>query len=214
MNSLILLMAGSGSRMNMSVNKVLLPLGDKKIYEYSLDLFSKFDFEIICVISKRDKIEFPDYCKVVYGGATRMESVYNGLKASTGDYVFIHDGARPFLSSEVLKKLIDNATPSKALLTTCEIKDTVRLIKGDKLECLDRSMLVGAQTPQCAPREVLFDAYKKGIEEGLSFTDDISLIEKYYPDFKIELIEGNSDNFKITNQTDYELAKLIWRKYA
>lgn len=214
MNSLILLMAGCGSRMEMDINKVLLPLGDKKIFEYSLDLFSKYDFEIICVVNKDDDIKLPDNVKKVYGGKTRMESVYNGLLSSKGDYVFIHDAARPFLKEEVLKELLDLQNDNVALLTTSEVKDTIRINENGILRPLDRSLLVGASTPQCAPRSIILDAYRRGIEDNKLFTDDISLIEYYYPNFEIKLVKGNNDNFKITTKVDYELAKMIWRKYA
>ena len=213
MNSLILLMAGTGSRMKMDTNKVLLPLGNKKIYEYSLDLFKRYNFEIICVVNESDNVELPDYVKVTTGGKTRMESVYNGLKLVTGDYVFIHDSARPFLSGEVLEELINNASVDSALLCCEAVKDTIRIKEDNKLKVLNRDSLVSAKTPQCAPTKILLDSYQKAINENKLFTDDIAVIENYHPEFEVKLINSNPDNFKITTKIDYELAKLIWRNY-
>lgn len=212
-NSLILLMAGTGSRMKMDTNKVLLPLGNKKIYEYSLDLFKKYNFEIICVVNENDKLELPDYVKVATGGKSRMESVYNGLRLVTGNYVFIHDSARPFLAKEVLEELIANISDDYAMLCADKVKDTIRILEDNKLKVLNRDNLVAAKTPQCAPTKILLDSYHKAMKENKLFTDDIAVIENYHPEFEIKIINSNPDNFKITTKIDYELAKLIWRNY-
>ena len=88
MFSVILMMAGNASRMQMKENKVYLPLGNQMVFEYALKLFLSYDFEIICVIRKEDRIHLKNYegkVKIVYGGLTRQESVYNGLKEASKD---------------------------------------------------------------------------------------------------------------------------------
>ena len=110
MVSVILLMAGRGTRMGIDKNKILLEVNGKPIFKYSLDLFSQYDFEIICVINELDKDYILPYLnnniKYVYGGKNRTESVYNGLIKSSGDYVLIHDAARPLLSKNVVDEIL------------------------------------------------------------------------------------------------------------
>lgn len=217
MISVILLMAGKGSRMKEKINKVLLPLKDKLIYQYPLELFLKNNFEVICVISKDDEsiINKELYSNVEYviGGATRAESVYNGLKHCTGDYVLVHDAARALLDQETLNKIIDSINNNEAILTYLEVKDTIKDISNNELVTLKRNNLIAASTPQCAPFKCLYSAYKKSFEENFSSTDDISLIEKYYPNMNIKLIKANENSFKITTQLDYKLAKLLVEEY-
>lgn len=213
MVSVVLLMAGSGSRMRADKNKILLPLGNKLIYEYPLDLFLEYDFEVVCVINELDKDEIipklPKKVKYTFGGATRQESVLNGLKLVTGDYVLIHDGARALLSKEVIEDILKNKAEDEAILVCKSVKDTIKRINDIKLVTLNRSELIAAETPQCAPTKLLLDCYQRALDESFIATDDVSLIEKYYPYTYIRLVNGNEYNFKITTPIDYELAKLI-----
>ncbi len=212
MNSLVLVMAGKGQRMNKNINKILLPLGDKPIYEYSINLFKEFDFEIICVINKDDEIIKEDGIIYTYGGKTRSESVYNGLKIAKGDYVFIHDAARPLLSKEVIINILNNLNKNEAYLTYLESVDTLKEIDNDKIITLDRNKIIRALTPQCAKKDILIDSYDKAFKDNKSFTDDISLIEEYHKEVKINLVKSNPENFKITTEFDYELAKVLVKK--
>ena len=107
MVSVLLLMAGKGTRMGYEKNKILLPFGDKYLFEYPLDTFLSFGFEVICVISKEDEEEVSKVLnkknvKYTLGGKTRGESVYNGLKVANGDYIMIHDAARMFIDKDFL----------------------------------------------------------------------------------------------------------------
>lgn len=213
MISVILLMAGKGRRMNYKENKILMEIDNKPLFMYPLNTFFSLDVEVICVISKDDEDKIvpllPKGVKYTYGGVERGDSVYNGLKLSTGDYVLIHDAARALISKECINKIISNIDNNKAILTYLSVKDTIKEKKDDKLITLNREALVAAATPQCASREILLNAYEKAKSDNLHFTDDIALIEKYYPNIKIDLIEANPEDFKITNQLDYQLAKLL-----
>ena len=108
MITVILMMAGSSSRMNSNENKLFLPLGDKLVFQHSLDLLLSNGFDVICV-TKEEYIkylnEYTDKVKIVIGGNTRQESVYNGLVAANGEYVMIHDAARPFISQRIIDDL-------------------------------------------------------------------------------------------------------------
>ncbi|MGM9970774.1 MAG: IspD/TarI family cytidylyltransferase [Anaeroplasma sp.] len=216
MYSVILLMAGKGTRLGLNKNKVLLPIGEHLMFEYPLKTFSDLNFEIICVISKDDeKTLFPLLPKNVlytYGGSTRGESVKNGLKMCHNQYVFIHDCARPFISKAVIEDIINNIDKKEAALVYTNVKDTIK-INNNGLTTLDRSSLIAAATPQCAPKNILVSAYEKAENDGIEFTDDISLLEKYYPQIKINLVLGNEECFKITTKLDYELAKIVGGKF-
>ncbi|MCR5112338.1 MAG: 2-C-methyl-D-erythritol 4-phosphate cytidylyltransferase [Acholeplasmatales bacterium] len=214
MISVILLMAGKGTRMGADKNKILLPLGDKPVFMHSLETFKSFGFEIVCVISEEDKDEIlkylPNDVKYTIGGKERGDSVYNGIKAVTGDYVLIHDAARPFIAREVIEEIVAKKDNNRAILTYLPVKDTIK-IKGDFLKTLKRSELIAAVTPQCGSRMLMLNAYSKALIEKKSFTDDISIVEHYFPKVKIDLVEANEEVFKITTPFDLKVANTIWR---
>lgn len=215
MISVILLMAGKGKRCGLDKNKILYKLGNKPIYQYSLDLFLKYDFEIICVVNKDDldelKDKLPNNVKIVLGGKERYDSVLNGIKEAKGDYLIIHDSARPFLDKSVIEEILNKKNDTNCILTYMDVKDTIK-INDDKISSLDRSKLISASTPQAGPKNIILDSYLKK-EDNKIFTDDISLVEYYHPEVKIDLIKSNDENFKITKEIDLKLASLIWREY-
>lgn len=206
MVSVIIMMAGSGSRMNINQNKVYLELGGKMIFEHSLDKFCKYADEIICVIRKEDEHYFQKHhkIKIAYGGATRQESVRNGLLIASGDYVLIHDGARPFIKEETIQKCIESLKDNNAVLVGYSSKDSIYEKK--PFHMLSRENLFNAQTPQGAKRNVLINCHQMAVKNNDITTDDISLILKYSNE-KVELVDGTDCNFKITTQLDYILAK-------
>ena len=216
MFSAILLMAGKGERMKKSINKVLLPLGEKKIYEYSLKVLLETVDEVICVISENDSAlmkKLPKNVKVTFGGKTRQESVMNGLKLASHEYVLIHDSARPFITVDLINDVKSRLINNRNVLVCFKCKDTIKQIKDGTIETLDRNTLVRAATPQCAKTSYMLEAYKMSLEDNMEFTDDLSVLEYYYPQIETELVFAEDDLFKITTETDYQLAELIWRKY-
>lgn len=216
MVSVVLLMAGKGSRMKQDKNKILLPLNGKPIYKHSLDLFLSLGCEVIAVLSQDDKDDIinnlPESVKYTTGGKTRQESVYNGLQLCTNEYVLIHDSARPFVDKNILAEIINSYKLNEATLLYHNVKDTIKYLDGSNLKTLPRSELIAAATPQGGPLAVLKDAYYKAKVDNFEATDDLSLIERYYPNIKINYILSNEENFKITTPLDYELAKLIMEK--
>ena len=213
MVSAILMMAGNASRMQMKENKVYLPLNNKPVFAYALELFLSYSFEVICVIRKEDRPLLKEYesrVKIVYGGSTRQESVYNGLKECSCPYVLIHDAARPFLDKITLDTCLKSLKENKACLVVGPCKDSI--YHKLPLTALDRGSLVLAQTPQGGKTKDLLEAHELAKQEGFTATDDISLILKY-KDVLVELIEGNEANFKITTQLDYITAK-EWIKHV
>ena len=201
----------------MNKNKILLEINSRPVYSYSINTFHKFTDEVICVVKDSEydyfKANLPSFCKIAIGGATRGESVLNGLKMASYDYVMIHDGARPFISGEVINNILTNIPKNEAALCYLNVKDTIKENRGSSLNTLNRANLIAAVTPQCAPRAILLDSYLRGINEGLEFTDDMSLIEAYHKECKINLVLANEEVFKLTTSLDYELAKVIGGKF-
>ena len=207
MVSVILMMAGSSSRMNANENKLFLELGDKKVFQHSLDKFLEFGLEIICVIKEENikyLVDYLDKVKVVIGGNTRQESVYNGLCACDNDYVLIHDAARPFISKNIIEDCLNAINQDKNFLVAAPSKDSIYL--KTPLQTLNRDNVCLAQTPQGGLKTDFLTAHLKAVEEGISATDDISLVLKYI-DKEVMLITGEDINFKLTTSLDYILAK-------
>lgn len=215
MISVILLMAGRGRRMGYARNKMLLPFGDKYLYEIPLMKFLNKGYEVICVIAEEDRdIIVPRLpiakVKYVYGGKTRSESVMSGLKAATGKYVMIHDAARMFVHEEVINEVAEMIEDGEVVLTYSSCKDTVKYKDGDKIKTLDRNNILLASTPQAGPLDLFKEVYEKAMKDNYSSTDDVSLIEKYHPEIKIQTVCDES--LKVTTPIDYEVALALWRK--
>lgn len=217
MISVILLMAGRGSRMGYERNKILLPFGEQYLFEIPLNTFHKMGFEVICVISKEDKdVIVPRLpaknCKYIYGGQTRGESVLHGLEVAKGDYILIHDAARMWINPELITQIVELGDEKYPVLTYTEVKDTIKQITNGKLKTLERNKLIAAATPQAGPLSLFKEVYLKAKNDNYTGTDDISLIEKYHPEIEIKLIKAFDEIFKVTTPQDYELALDIWRK--
>ncbi len=213
MVSVVLLMAGCGSRMKMNQNKVLLPLGNQRVFEYPLRLFLDLNLEVVCVIHRNEEEQIlpllPDKVLYTYGGKTRQESVLNGLMKCHGEYVMIHDAARPFIDRVTIETILNQYKMNEAILVYQDVKDTIKRIYNDKMETLPRKELLAAATPQCASKELFLRVYKQAKKEKFEATDDISLIEKYAENIKIRKIPCGEYNFKITTPLDYALAEYI-----
>ena len=207
MITVILMMAGSSSRMNLNENKLFLPLGDKLVFEHSLDMFLSNGFNVICVTKEeyiKYLLKYEDKIKIVMGGNTRQESVYNGLIACDSEYVMIHDAARPFVSQTIINACKDAINENKCFLVAKPSKDSVYI--KTPFKSVKREDIIMAQTPQGGPRRALLNAHTMAINESFVSTDDISLLLKYTGE-EIKIIDGEEKNFKITTQLDYILAK-------
>ena len=202
MLSVVLVMAGSATRMKNNENKVFLPLKDKMVFQYSLDLFLSLGYEVVCVIKPEDENKLSKYSqvKITYGGKTRQESVYNGLRLVTNDKVLIHDAARPFITKDIIIKCDNELKMNDAVLVGIPMKDSI--YSNNPLKSLKRDDFISAQTPQGGKTKTLLECHLKAIEEKQNFTDDISLILNYSNDM-VKIIEGIDTNFKITTQLDY-----------
>jgi 2-C-methyl-D-erythritol 4-phosphate cytidylyltransferase len=145
--------------------------------------------------------------KIVTGGSTRQESVYNGLvHLVESDIIAIHDGVRPLVSAEVITATILAAQSSGASIAGIPVKETVKKQDGPILETVPRSNLWMAHTPQTFRTSLIVEAHQKSIQDGFFGTDDASLVERLgHP---ITIVEDTLYNVKITKPSDLKLANI------
>ncbi len=223
----IVLAGGRGKRMNSAVPKQFLTIQDKPVLYYSLKAFEdSFIDSIILVASEDDK----EYCrkeivekyrfhkieKIVSGGKERYHSVLNGIKAAEEcDYIFIHDGARPFVTLDMLQRLYECVTECNACVAGMPVKDTIKIADEDGYIATTpkRDLVWMIQTPQVFSYELIKKAYlllEKDeyslIEQGISITDDAMVVETLLGE-KVKLVEGDYRNIKITTPEDMRVAE-------
>lgn len=210
--SVIILLGGSGKRMNQSVPKQFLEINDKMLLEYSIETFEKspyIDEIILSVLEGYDDIfyglkeKFSKITKIVLGGQERQNSVYNALLAIDDcDIVVVTDGARPFVTLEEIESTVKMAKEKGCAITARSVVDTIKIAdSGIIVDTPDRKGLYSAKTPQAFKYPILIDAYKKAFNDGFIGTDDASLIERLGID--VYIVEANEKNIKIT--TDFDL---------
>ena len=212
MTSCIIVAAGVGARMGLNVNKALIKLGNKRVLMYSIDTFLKYVDEVIVVLNENDSDiikELPSKVIYTFGGSTRGESVYNGITKAKGDYILIHDAARPLISKDVIKEILINKNNNEAILTYLPSKDSIRIKENNNLVNVKRDNVLCLTTPLCASLDILLDSYNKAINDNLVFTDDIAVIQNYHKDIKINLILSNEEDIKLTTRLDYYLLNAI-----
>ena len=223
MVSAILLAAGFGRRLNLSVSKPLVKIGRFPAIIYSLRRLNSHPNinEIIVVANRRNRAAITRAIKpylsrkikpLVLGGPRRQDSVYNGLKAvdKNSKWVLIHDSARPFVGREAITKVIRQAKKSGAAILGVRPKATIKFSLGNNTvtKTLDRNRLWEIQTPQVFKKQLLLKAYKKYGKNN--FTDDAGLVEK--SGVKVKIVVGSYLNMKITTPEDLFLAQLIVKK--
>ncbi len=224
----IVLAAGRGSRMNSDVAKQYLLIKGKPVIWYSLTAFERCPFidEIVLVTGSEEigycqkeiveKYGFRKVKQVVEGGRERYHSVYQGiLAAGNCDYIYIHDGARPFLSGEILERARESVYANRACVVGMPVKDTIKLSDEEDfcVETPDRSRLWQIQTPQVFEGALIRRAYAKLMEalgrgETVPVTDDAMVVEQM-TDVKVKLTRGDYRNIKITTPEDLKLAELF-----
>ena len=223
----IVLSAGSGSRMKSDIPKQYLPLIEKPVIYYSLMAFQNSPVDEIILVSGANDIE---YCRkeiveryglskvtrIVAGGKERYDSVYEGLCATDAEYVLIHDGARPVLTSDLIDRMIQGVENTGACIAAMPVKDTIKLSDEHKqvASTPDRKHLWMVQTPQCFARTLLEESYEilkckqKAGEKVPDITDDAMIVE-YATGKKITMVEGAYTNLKITTPEDLAVAEIF-----
>ena len=181
-------------------------LDDKCILEHTIKAF-KDDHDCKEIIVVCDIDDFKAHIKdddviLVSGGATRSDSVYNGLQKVSYEYVMIHDGARPYVSSKILDDTKQCLSKHNACLAMVDCKDTIKKVVDNKVvKTYVRSTLKNAQTPQSFKTSMIIEAYQKAMADNFVATDDASIYEVYGKD-DVYVIEGSYDNIKITTIED------------
>lgn len=209
----IILLGGSGTRLNAGTNKILLPLNNLPLFLYSYNKLKKISEKVILVIRKEDEEYIKKYTDkdtiLVYGGSERYLSVLNGISKTSSKYVLIHDGARPFIKEENILNLMNNIEQYDAGMVCSKEINTVYKLDDNNLDTLNRNEIICAETPQIVNRGLFLEALKFCIDNDIKVTDDISVILKYKKKTAIKLEYTSGENFKITNRKDYELAKVL-----
>lgn len=213
--------AGSSRRM-AGENKLLFLLGGKPVLAHALqalDSASCVD-ELVVAAREGDVVLFAELCKVwgirkpvkvIVGGETRAESVLRAALETDADLLAIHDGARPFVTPELVDAVIGRARKNLATAPAIPVKDTIKCaVDGVVRETPDRSTLFSVQTPQVFDATLLRAALQSGIDAGVDLTDDCAAVERLGE--KVHLIEGFEENIKITTPFDIILAEAILKE--
>lgn len=226
----IVLAAGSGKRMHSDVKKQYLEVKGRPLIYYALKAFEdSFVSEIVLVVSPGDvdyvrkeiaeKYHFQKIRAIVEGGKERYDSVRLGLHAAdeNTEYVMIHDGARPFVTEEIMHRALDAAVQYKACVVGMPVKDTIKIADKDGFadQTPDRSLLWLIQTPQTFAYSLIRQLYDELEEKkadiaakGINITDDAMVVETF-SDVKVKLVEGDYENIKITTPEDIQSAEAI-----
>ncbi|MBH1942416.1 2-C-methyl-D-erythritol 4-phosphate cytidylyltransferase [Mobilitalea sibirica] len=222
----IVLAAGQGKRMETSVAKQFLTLDNKPVIYYSLKAFEESSVDEIILVTGREQI---DYCmehilkpyqinkvsRVIEGGKERYESVYHVLKdIKQTDYVLIHDGARPFIATNLIEMLIEKVKEFKACILGTPVKETIKQVNEDDYITAtpDRNTLWAAQTPQVFSYEAIKKAYDLFYADEemnkKAITDDAMVYEKYMK-LPVKMVMGSYHNLKLTTPEDLIIAETL-----
>jgi 2-C-methyl-D-erythritol 4-phosphate cytidylyltransferase len=214
----ILVAGGKGLRMGSDIPKQFLPLRGRPVLMHTIDVFRRTypDIHIILVLPREQQDYWRQLCGqhgydvevcVADGGETRFHSVRNGLSLipdNARGVVGVHDGVRPFVSPEAIRRCYEAAEECEAVVPVVPVVETVRQLLADGSSMtVDRNAYRLVQTPQTFDIQLLKKAYGQPFDSF--FTDDASVVEAMgHP---IKLVEGNNENIKLTNPADLKLAE-------
>lgn len=221
MISAIILAGGKGKRMGAKISKQYIELNGKPILYYTLKRFTACkEIDKIILVLPKDEIE---YCNkeilekyslkvdmIVEGGKERQDSVYNALqKINDSEIVLIHDGARPFVSEEIIKDGIKYAKLYGSAAPGVMPKDTIKVVdeNGFSDSTPDRSKLLAIQTPQTFKLEIIKECHNKIKKNNINVTDDTMVVE--ICNNKVYLYNGEYTNIKVTTPEDLILAEKL-----
>ncbi len=221
--AVLLVCAGNATRMG-GIHKILHPLGDATVLEFSLRTFrfceSVAELAVVCrkqdideFASVLDKIEMPMPVKLVAGGETRQQSVQNGFAAISSDveYVAVHDGARPLLHREDVERVIADARIYGGATLGVHAKDTIKVVRdGVIVDTPDRATLYQTQTPQVFRRSLYEQAAALARANGRDYTDDCQLVEAL--GIKVAMTVGAYTNIKLTTPEDFAIAEALLKE--
>lgn len=222
MNGVIIVAAGSGSRMKANINKQFIKLNDKEIIAYTIEKFyNNKNINDIVVVIKEDEAEFFqqeildkynfDNIKIAYGGKERQDSVYNGIKALDKNckYVLVHDGARPFVNEYIINRSLEEVKQFKSVVVGVPVKDTIKVVNSNNyiIDTPNRSTLWSVQTPQAFDYNIIKRAYEDAFDNDFYGTDDAMLVERI--GYTVKMIYGSYNNIKVTTPEDIDMGMQI-----
>lgn len=221
----VIVAAGSGLR--FGERKQFKKLGTKPLYLYSLQRFIDCDLidEIVLVVPKDllktitfgvRKLNQTPEIKIVVGGKLRQDSVLAGVSTLSNqcEIVCVHDAARPFVSADLIQKTINACENNDGAVAAIPSHDTVKEVTSNDnriKRTIPREKIWLAQTPQAFHRSQLVKALSCAKENKIKVTDEATLLESL--DYSIVVVEGDTENFKITTQNDWKLAELVLERY-
>ena len=203
--------AGKGFRAGFEKNKLLVPLQGERVLKKTLSAFNSSQIDEIIITSSREDLDeitalasIYKNARVVLGGATRSQSVYNALKEVKSEIVLIHDGARPFVTREIIDGCIQSVKNFGSGICAIPCTDTIAIAKNNKIQSVpNRETLYQIQTPQGFYTENISYAYARAFEtENAVYTDDSSVFSLYCG--QPTLCAGSPDNIKLTYARDFE----------
>lgn len=215
----VIVAAGRGARSGLDKNKVFFEIDGRSVLSRCLDAFAASGLVdgAALVLSESDRSAYDELCRregacplvkaVVSGGATRRDSVYNGLRVVPGDVevVAIHDAARPFVTKEIIGATLESARQYGSGVICTPVIDTIKQITPDgAVTTVDRDSLRAVQTPQSFDYQRIMAAHERARADGLSVTDDAMLYEHYYGGLRLVTAPGAERNRKLTTRGDFE----------
>ena len=213
----VIVAGGTGSRMNSNIPKQFLLINNKPLLFYTIDVFLKTydDMQIILVLPKDhiskgqeiiDAYFNNSQIRICEGGRTRFHSVKNSLRLINDEsIIFVHDGARCLLTQDLIQRCYNETEKYGSAIPVITSKDSVRLLTEEGHVALDRNTVKLVQTPQTFHSKILLTAFK--IDYKDKFTDEATVVEAF--GIKVNLIEGEENNIKITTPGDMFIAEQI-----
>jgi 2-C-methyl-D-erythritol 4-phosphate cytidylyltransferase len=216
--SIIITAGGIGKRMGGNMPKQFIEIAGKPLLIHTLELFYSADPAAQLILTlppdwKEFWIDLLDkhscYIShtIVDGGNERYHSIKNALSICIGKFIAVHDGVRPLVSKETVKRCFDSVEQYGQVIPVIPLKESLRQIFEDTSRSVNRSNFCLVQTPQCFKKEVITKAYN--IPYHIGITDDATLVEE--AGYIIHLVEGNEENIKITTQLDLIIAEQLVR---
>lgn len=215
--SIIIPAGGVGKRFSEKGKKQFYSIAGKEILYYTLLRFKNVDYEEIIIgcsdedIPKvEDILEELGITKYIFApaGKERQDTVYNCLLRASGDYVLIHDAARPFLSNIILDRCLQEYRNYHGLICGIKVKDTVKVVDGETVEkTIDRNRILLVHTPQLFNKKILLKCMNEINDRGILITDEAMALE--YFGYEVGFVESEWYNLKITTMNDLNLAEYI-----
>ncbi len=224
-NSVVITAAGNGTR--FGTDKLLMEINGKKILEKSIEAFLLPIVDEIVVVANATKLslyekllkeKFPQEkrIRIIDGqGKERWQSSLAGIKASKGEIVAIHDGARPLIKKKTIVESFKVAEKTGAALVAARATDSIKIVdqKKDNYDAANREQIWQAQTPQVFKRKLILQAYDRALEANYQkMTDESELVTKFLQK-KVRVVENDHKNLKVTFPFDLEIARLIDRDF-